>query len=171
MTAGHHMAMREIDSRGQDMGRCVSNLVFLSRYMRPEEHGSGGAAAEAVGSSCFTYNLFHGTRPSLPVIVGPPTDMGRYGGKSVKKTSCRHDPVESTRGRINKRLLCRLPPHNMKLYKLPPHKMTAPNPLRCVDEYNQMHSDPVSYKMSGVEALCQEYPVALLVLQASSEGS
>ena len=27
------------------------------------------------------------------------------------------------------------------------------HPLRCVDEYNQMHSDPVSYKMSSVEAL------------------
>ena len=26
-----------------------------------------------VGGGCFTYNRFHGTRPALPVIVGPPT--------------------------------------------------------------------------------------------------
>ena len=67
-----------VEGGGRLLARAVGvcNLVFLSRYMRPEGPWQRlRRCPRAVGSSYFTYNLFPGTRPALPVIVGPPTPV------------------------------------------------------------------------------------------------
>ena len=72
---------------------CLCVILYLyPATCSPKGHGSGSAAAEAVGSSCFTYNLFHGTRPALPVIVGPPTTSKERQKKSHPRKGKQEKP-------------------------------------------------------------------------------
>ena len=57
-------------------------LYFYPATCGPKGHGSGSAAAlEQPAVAVYIYNRFLGTRPALPVIVGPPTARRKDKGK------------------------------------------------------------------------------------------